>query len=266
MFDDGLSEDERKLYRRRRERALWIGCMTLMALLSWALDAWGLFWLLVIICGTIWVLGRALRAMSGQVDRMIRPVPVAPSPLLTRDEPPPTPPDPRYWQPKVSKEKPHGDAKLGTGDDGALFQRDRPSVGRRVGGDLVAGTPCIPVGRSHRGRIRYYDGDRHLLTVAPNRSGKGRGCIIPALLTFDGSCIVNDPKGENCAVTARRRRELGQTVRVLNPFRELGLPTDSLNPLDFMDPDGGRPAGAGGRYRGHACGGECRGQGRALVG
>jgi type IV secretion system protein VirD4 len=172
------------------------------------------------------------------VDRIIRPVPVAPSPLLTRDEPPPAPPDPRYWQPRVSTEKPHGDAKLGTGDDGALFQREGPSVGRRVGGDLVAGTPCIPVGRSHRGRIRYYDGDRHLLTVAPNRSGKGRGCIMPALLTFGGSCVVNDPKGENCAVTARRRREMGQTVRVLNPFRELGLPTDSLNPLDFMDPAG----------------------------
>jgi hypothetical protein len=56
MFDDGLSEEERKLYRRRKERAAWIGAMTLMALLSWALNAWGLFWLLVIICGTIWLL------------------------------------------------------------------------------------------------------------------------------------------------------------------------------------------------------------------
>jgi type IV secretion system protein VirD4 len=238
MFDDGLSEEERRLYHRRKERAAWIGATILMALLSWALNAWGLFWLLVIIGGIIWLLGRSLRAVSGQVDRMIRPVPSPPPGLLTRDEPPPPPPDPRYWDPRHSKERPHGDAKLGTGDSHAPFQPGGSPVAGTVGSDLLRGTTCIPVGRSHRGRIRDYDGDRHLLTIAPNRSGKGRGCIIPTLLTFAGSCVVNDPKGELAAVTARRRRELGQSVRVLNPFRELGLPTDNLNPLDFMDPHG----------------------------
>ena len=55
-----------------------------------------------------------------------------------------------------------------------------------------------------------YSGDAHLCTVAPTRSGKGVGVIIPNLLTYEGPVVVFDPKGENYQVTARRRRELGQ--------------------------------------------------------
>ena len=49
----------------------------------------------------------------------------------------------------------------------------------------------------------------HLLTVAPTGAGKGVGCIIPALLHYDGPAIVIDPKGENAAITTRRRSEGG---------------------------------------------------------
>jgi len=82
-----------------------------------------------------------------------------------------------------------------------------------------------------------YGGDGHLLTVAPTGAGKGVGAIIPALLTYPGSVIVTDIKGENYQVTARRRREMGQRVVVLDPF---GLVTpkdksDRLNPFDLFD-------------------------------
>jgi type IV secretion system protein VirD4 len=78
-------------------------------------------------------------------------------------------------------------------------------------------------------------GEGHLVTVAPTGAGKGVSCIIPALLTWRGPAIVIDPKGENYAVTASRRRAMGQRVHVLDPF---GL-TDciqpaSLNPFDML--------------------------------
>ena len=41
----------------------------------------------------------------------------------------------------------------------------------------------------------HWDGDGHLLTIAPTRSGKGLTTIIPNLLRYQGSCVVLDPKG-----------------------------------------------------------------------
>lgn len=35
-----------------------------------------------------------------------------------------------------------------------------------------------------------YDGDAHLCTVAPTRSGKGRGVIIPNLLSYTGPAVI----------------------------------------------------------------------------
>ena len=51
----------------------------------------------------------------------------------------------------------------------------------------------------------HYDRRRHLLTVAPTRSGKGVASIIPNLLTYQGSVFIIDPKGENAMITAGRR-------------------------------------------------------------
>lgn len=84
-----------------------------------------------------------------------------------------------------------------------------------------------------------HTGGGHLLTIAPTGAGKGVGCIIPTLLRFPGPVIVIDPKGENVAVTAERRRALGQEVVVLDPMGITGLSTTSaLNPLDLIDPEG----------------------------
>ncbi len=79
-----------------------------------------------------------------------------------------------------------------------------------------------------------YAGDAHLTTVAPTRSGKGRSVIVPTLLSHKGAVIVNDPKGENYQVTARRRRDLGQQVVLLDPFLTLGTQTDCINPIDLF--------------------------------
>lgn len=90
-----------------------------------------------------------------------------------------------------------------------------------------------------------YKGDRHLLTVAPTRSGKGVSSIIPNLLTYQGSAVVIDPKGENAMITAARRGKgdvalqipgLNQTVHVVDPWGITGLPSARFNPLDWLDP------------------------------
>ncbi|MBL8544544.1 MAG: type IV secretory system conjugative DNA transfer family protein [Hyphomonadaceae bacterium] len=83
-----------------------------------------------------------------------------------------------------------------------------------------------------------YGEDRHLLTIAPTGAGKGRGVIIPNLLRFEGSAIVIDPKGETWHVTHRRRKEMGQEVRLLDPFGAVSRKTDALNPFDLFDRPG----------------------------
>jgi type IV secretion system protein VirD4 len=88
-----------------------------------------------------------------------------------------------------------------------------------------------------------YGGDGHLMTVAPTGAGKGVGVIIPALLTYPGSVIVTDIKGENYQVTARYRRELGQQVVVLDPFGLVAHKdkADKLNPFDLFKVPGSDP-------------------------
>lgn len=89
-----------------------------------------------------------------------------------------------------------------------------------------------------------YAGDRHLLTVAPTRSGKGVSAIIPNLLSYSGSAVVIDPKGENAMITAARRGQgnatitgLGQQVHVVDPWGITGQPAACFNPLDWLQAD-----------------------------
>ncbi len=82
-----------------------------------------------------------------------------------------------------------------------------------------------------------YGGDGHLMSVAPTGAGKGRGVIIPNLLTYEGPIITIDPKGENYQVTASRRRAMGQRVVLLDPFQVTKDGSDALNPMDIFDLD-----------------------------
>src|SRR5262249_33161513 len=98
---------------------------------------------------------------------------------------------------------------------------------------MLATSRGVVVGRSGDSLLRL-DGEGHVLTVAPTRSGKGVSCVIPNLLDHQGSALVTDPKGENYAVTATWRRRAGHDVFALDPF---GLVDQhaSYNPLDLVD-------------------------------
>jgi len=76
--------------------------------------------------------------------------------------------------------------------------------------------------------------DGHILTIAPTRSGKGVSAVIPNLMTYTGSMVVNDVKGENYAVTANWRRRMGHRVLRFAPFEN---DTDFWNPFDLIDDD-----------------------------
>ena len=89
---------------------------------------------------------------------------------------------------------------------------------------------------------------RHLLSVAPTRSGKGVSFIIPNLLQYKGSAIVIDPKGENAWITAQyRSKELGQKTMILDPWGEVNRRYGKLageletvarfNPLSILNPE-----------------------------
>ena len=81
------------------------------------------------------------------------------------------------------------------------------------------------------------EGEGHLITIAPTGAGKGIGAIVPALLRFPGPVIVIDPKGENAAITARRRREMGQRVVILDPMGTVTQDGDRFDPLDLINPE-----------------------------
>lgn len=91
-------------------------------------------------------------------------------------------------------------------------------------------------GVSRKGDPRFRQ-DGHVLTCAPTGAGKGIGAVIPNLLAYPGSAFVLDLKGENYAVTARARRELGQHVVLVDPFGITSQATHALNWLDTLDPD-----------------------------
>lgn len=86
--------------------------------------------------------------------------------------------------------------------------------------------------------------NRHIITFAGSRAGKGTCAIVPNLLRYGGSAIVLDPKGENARLTAHVRRlhtDLQASVKVLDPFNASGLAKDerfagSYNPLSHLNP------------------------------
>lgn len=89
--------------------------------------------------------------------------------------------------------------------------------------------------------------DRHIVTIAGSRAGKGVSAIVPTLCTYPGSVICIDPKGENSALTATRRgwgtsqiQGMGQEVYVLDPYKIADTESvyrASFDPLQGLGPD-----------------------------
>lgn len=81
----------------------------------------------------------------------------------------------------------------------------------------------------------------HALIVAPTGRGKTTGFVIPNLLTFKGSAVVLDVKGENFEATARHRASQGDKVYRFAPTDWHDRRSHRYNPLlriaELDDPD-----------------------------
>jgi type IV secretion system protein VirD4 len=89
------------------------------------------------------------------------------------------------------------------------------------------------VGRTGSKFLRF-NKDGMIAVFAPMGAGKGVGIVIPNLLEYPGSIICIDIKGENHAITCRRRQSFGD-VHVLDTMRP-NL-SDAFNPLDMIRTD-----------------------------
>ncbi|MEO1985160.1 MAG: conjugal transfer protein TraG [Martelella sp.] len=75
----------------------------------------------------------------------------------------------------------------------------------------LLGSDGVVLGKFAEHYLRH-DGPEHVLCFAPTRSGKGVGLVVPSLLTWPGSAIVHDIKGENWDLTAGFRSKHGRVL------------------------------------------------------
>ncbi len=132
--------------------------------------------------------------------------------------------------------------ELPTTHGGAKWQKHHELIKSELIGDtgipLGISTPSWFYKQNLTNIIRY-TGKKHLVTIAPNGSGKGTDVQIPVLLEHDASIFMIDPKGENTIITAHYRKTvLKQDVFILNPFgvledefKERDLTCHGFNPL-----------------------------------
>lgn len=98
----------------------------------------------------------------------------------------------------------------------------------------ILGAGGLIVGKLGRQLLRFSDVEGSVVVFAPQGAGKGVGVVVPNLLTYAGSVICTDPKGENHAVTRRRRADFGPVycLDVANPDL-----SHRFNPMDALRRD-----------------------------
>lgn len=90
----------------------------------------------------------------------------------------------------------------------------------------LLGPDGVVLGKLDHDYLRH-DGPEHVLCFAPTRSGKGVGLVVPTLLTWPGSAIVHDIKGENWQLTAGFRALHGRVML----FDPTNPKSSAYNPL-----------------------------------
>ena len=86
---------------------------------------------------------------------------------------------------------------------------------REVRAAGLFGDRGVFLGRLDRNYLRH-NGPEHVMAFAPTRSGKGVGLVVPTLLSWTGSVVVHDIKGENWDLTAGWRSKFSHCL-LFNP-------------------------------------------------
>ena len=136
----------------------------------------------------------------------------------------------------------HGERASVRGTERGLFARWLKPEEMR--GDIWKPEGGLRLGK-RGGRIIGWNDDRHVMTIAGSRAGKGVSLIEPNLMLYEGSALVVDPKGELARHTSGRRGTgarngkggLGQKVYVLDPFGVSGCASAAFNPLAELSLD-----------------------------
>lgn len=119
----------------------------------------------------------------------------------------------------------HGTAHFASEEEilktGALPRPGEPGKGVYIGGWQNA-----------KRQLCYlrHNGPEHVAVLAPTRSGKGVGLVVPTMLSWPHSAIIHDIKGELWAMTAGwRQKEANNLVLRFDPAAENG--SVRYNPL-----------------------------------
>ena len=102
-------------------------------------------------------------------------------------------------------------------------------------GNLIGDGLILGLDTTERKKRWYYDGEGHLITVAPTRSGKTASHVYPNVLNWKGPMIVLDIKGEIYAKTSKWRKENVGPVYRFSPLDDKG--TNCYNPLTAVRSD-----------------------------
>ena len=88
----------------------------------------------------------------------------------------------------------------------------------------------------YNNQLLRFGGQQFVALGAPTRSGKGVGIVIPNLLDYPNSCVVQDIKLECFEYTSKYRKEiLKQDIFLFNPY---SFKTHRYNPLFYIDMEG----------------------------
>lgn len=121
----------------------------------------------------------------------------------------------------IKHEPEYGDAHWASWqeiNDTGLFSKDGLILGKYKGQYLVSDSPT------------------HAMVIAPTRSGKGVGLVVPNLLNWSDSLICLDIKNENYKKTAGFRHKHGHEVFMWSPLDPKGH-SHRYNPLDAVSAD-----------------------------
>ncbi len=89
----------------------------------------------------------------------------------------------------------------------------------------------VVLGKAKSGVRLCHGTEEHVLLLAPPRTGKGVGVIVPTLFTWPHSVVITDIKGENWGITAGfRKKGLNNVVLRFDPTAEAG--GVRFNPLE----------------------------------
>jgi type IV secretion system protein VirD4 len=119
----------------------------------------------------------------------------------------------------------HGDARFAT-----LSDLKKAGLLRQTPQSILIG--------SCKGRYLWLGGAQHVIAISPTRSGKTTSIAIPVLLSYQGSMVVLDLKGELYKATSGWRQAQGHAIRIWAPYDEAGHTHrfNPLTPLAGMDP------------------------------